>query len=279
MNKDLAEKLLSLNTHNRNLRLQVVEAYAEDMAAKPQRWLETGDTIKVSTDSVLIDGQHRIAGFLRACAIHEALRPDAGPLTIPMWIAWDLDPDVQDATDAGAKRQLKDALRLRKPPEHNPIALAAILRLVNAWQVEENKRTLGQRTTATTATLLAVFKRHPELRDITTQAVYDSLHTPFSASVLGLTRWVLSRIDADDAEKFFELLRTQEGQGKGDPIYELRRAGQRERDNQSHRRQAKAVALIFKAWNMWRQGLRLNENTGLSFKMGGATPERFPEPM
>lgn len=267
MTRELAEKLLSLNTHNRNIRERVASGYAKDMLNG--RWVDTGDTIKVSDTDALLDGQHRILGFLKAAEVKPELK-------VPMWIAWDLDESAQDATDAGARRKLADVLKLRKPPEHNPYALASILRLVNAWMAEPNKRSLGQREMATNATLLELLREQPVLRDVASQALSDAARSPFSASVLGLTRWLLSDISEEDTEKFFELLVTQEGLGKGHPIFELAKAGRRIRDDQSRRRQAYPVALILKAWNLWRQGQTVE---ALSFRMGGANPERFPEPM
>lgn len=266
MTQDLAEQLRSLNIHNRNLRERIVRAYARDMLRG--EWIETGDTIKVSNTNKLIDGQHRLEAFLLASQ-------ERVNLVIPMWIAWDLDEASQDATDAGIKRLLADQLKLRG--KSHPHVLASILRVCHAWTLGE-RRGLGNVGSATTSTLLDFLRKHPELEEIAREANFDATRCALTASVLGLTHWVLSDIDADDAEAFFEKLTSDSGLVKGDPIFELRKAATRTRDSDYRRSQAKLAALTIKAWNMWRQGQTLGD-TGLSFKMGGATPEKFPEPM
>lgn len=269
MTRTLAERLLGINTDNRNVRARGVTAYATDMGVE-EDWMETGDTIKVSDTNVLVDGQHRLLAFLRACES----KPD---LQVPMWIAYGVDERARDYTDSGIKRLLADQLKWKK--KKHPHALAAVLRIAYAWEVMQERRGLGNQGQATTATLLRFLDKNPELEQIANQAVDDSHRSPLTPSVLGLARWLFGKIDENDAEAFFEALTTDRGELKGDPIWELRQAARRLQDHQESRRsQAKLAALTFKAWNMWRQGQTLN-GVGLSFKMGGTNPEKFPVPM
>ena len=272
MTPELADELLSLNTHNRHIRDSRVRAYARDMAAG--KWLETGDTLKVSSPpTYLLDGQHRVLAYKEALKTNE-------DTSVVFWIAYDLSERAQDATDGGIKRNLADVLSLRKPkPPRNPAALAATLRIVNAWQAEE-RRGLGRQGLATNATLLELFRQMPELEDITADAVIDATKCPLTPSVLALTRWLFSGVDeaTNDAEEFFKLLVSDGSLVKGHPIYELRRSASRVRDEAGRGRQAKLVALTIKAWNLWRQGQVLGD-AGLLFRMGGANAEKFPEPV
>jgi hypothetical protein len=60
-----ARELLDLNTGNfRNKDQSRVNLYAKEMAAG--RWELTGDTIKISSDGVLLDGQHRLLAVIKA---------------------------------------------------------------------------------------------------------------------------------------------------------------------------------------------------------------------
>jgi hypothetical protein len=269
MTRDLAEKLLGINADNRNVRPRGVGAYAADMGVDSD-WMETGDTIKVSDTNILVDGQHRLLAFLRACESKPSLK-------VPMWIAWGVDERARDYVDSGIKRLLADQLKWKR--HKHPHALAATLRITYAWEVMGERRGLGNQGQATTATLLRFLDKHPELVEITEQAVNDASKSPLTPSVLSLTRWLFDQIDANESDGFFEALTTDRGELKGDPIWELRKAARRLADTPDARRsQAKLVALTIKAWNMWREGKTLGD-TGLSFKMGGASPEKFPEPM
>jgi len=55
---EMANELLQKNTKNRKLNKRHVKSLADEMTAG--NWSYTGDSIKVSLDDVLIDGQHRL---------------------------------------------------------------------------------------------------------------------------------------------------------------------------------------------------------------------------
>ena len=67
-----AEQMLESNEANRNMRARVVSAYARDM--ETDRWLVTGETIKIGRHGELLDGQHRLQAI-----IQNAVREDGGP--------------------------------------------------------------------------------------------------------------------------------------------------------------------------------------------------------
>jgi hypothetical protein len=188
-----------------------------------------------------------------------------------------LDDESQEAMDMNAVRSLADILELNRK-EKNPGHLATALRIIYAWTVGA-RRTISKRGQSTNQTLLAFFDTDPDsFRSLVTtvSAEYQKGDRLLPPSVLSLTHWLFGDIDTTDAETFFA--RLQDGQGllKGDPIYELRDALKRVRQDRGHRAMAYVLALTIKAWNAYRLGEKVNV---LSYKMGGAHPESFPEPM
>ena len=85
------------------------------------------------------------------------------------------------------------------------------------------------------------------------------------------------RFDADDAQFFFDSLRDGDGLARGNPIYTLREHLLALKNNQRGvLNTTYMAAVVIKAWNKYRLG---EECKQLKFRPGGATPERFPEPI
>lgn len=271
--------LLGSNTHNRALRAGRTNTYAVDMLNG--RWLTTGDAIKFSKSGILLDGQHRLAAIVQACttgALQQGEKIEPQPrLTIPMVIIRGLDDEAQEAMDTGAARSLRDVLELNRG-EKNAATLATALRIVYAW-TSGSRKTIAKRNQATNQTLLGFFDEDPDtFRQLVNSVAgeYQKGDHLLPPSVLALAHWLFEDIEPGDAETFFA--RLQDGQGllKGDAIYELRDALKRVRNERGHRALAYVLALTIKAWNAYRIGEKINI---LSYKMGGAHPEVFPEPM
>lgn len=55
---EMAENILAARGPNRNVSASVINKYARDMLAG--RWQLNGQTIKISKDGQLLDGQHRL---------------------------------------------------------------------------------------------------------------------------------------------------------------------------------------------------------------------------
>lgn len=97
--EEAADMLEKSNSHNRHLRESVVYNYARQM--QEGRWKYNGDTICISSDGRLIDGQHR----LWACVVSD--------VPLETVIVRDLDMDTQDTKDSGLARTHADVLSLR----------------------------------------------------------------------------------------------------------------------------------------------------------------------
>lgn len=93
---ELASEWLKLNTLNRPKKLQKIALYAADM--KADHWPRTGATICFSRSGRLLDGQNRLQALV-----------DSGA-TVRTLVVWDLDDDIFDVIDGGARRTASDVL-------------------------------------------------------------------------------------------------------------------------------------------------------------------------
>lgn len=275
-----AEELLGTNVHNRNVRDQRVRNYAVDMLTG--NWPETGETVKYDTNGDVVDGQHRLLGILLATGREtirlgtKEYRPDP-QLKVWLTVVRGLDPKSQRAIDIGAPRSLADTLHLEYG-ESDTNVLAAVIRIIHSWESGFRKQ-IAKRELTTNATLLGFFEKNRDaLVTLTSQVKAERKHIKLAPSVLALCHYILEERDPADAEEFFARLADGQGMFKGDPIYELReRLDDLEKERGAgHRYIAYTIALVIKAWNAYRQNEKINI---LSFKMGGAHPESFPEPM
>jgi hypothetical protein len=107
----LAEAILNNNRLNRPLREGRVEKYARDMAAG--RWRMNAETIKLTREGDLLDGQHRMFAVIEAVN----LMPKGKSLPpIPMMVVEGLDAEVMPTIDTGAARTFADVLTIPERP-------------------------------------------------------------------------------------------------------------------------------------------------------------------
>lgn len=262
---DLAGHYLGHNLNNRNPKLQRINNYARDMADNKWRW--TGEAIKFAPDGTLLDGQNRLMAVMKA------------NVTVPFLVIRNVSEHSQEVMDTGAPRSFADALKLRG--ETGVTQLAAVTRLVSLWeQGIPAFRSGATKYGATIPQLFEVLDRHPELRESVKRGASISKHADISTTCATFCYYILSEIDDEDADFFFERLADGVNLDKDSPIRALREslAGlKRERGGvqASGRYFVPMAALIFKAWNKYRKG---DPTQQIRWRTGGARPEEFPEP-
>lgn len=260
---DLAAHWLGSNLHNRNKKDPAIARYATDM--KNGDWMFDGTPIRFDRNGVLLDGQNRLHALIEANVVLDFV------------VIRNLDPASQETMDTGVPRSLGDALALRGYP--NSAHLGGILRKIVAWQDGHRRSVCKTGAGAVTVkAALHLVEQHPEVVTLTNRArrVYEGSGLP--QSIAGMLIWVTEQIDADDADNFFGRLADGQGLIEGDPILTLRNWLQRNM-NRGLRDTVEAtvvLAVTIKAWNAYRRGESI---TVLSWKSGGARPERFPEPI
>lgn len=255
---EVASAYLALNTHNRAEKKGQLAKYVHDMVNGD--WVWNGESIKFGDNGALLDGQHRLEAIIKA------------GVAIQMLVIRDLPVATQETMDGGARRSFADALKLRG--ETQVTLLAAVANIVSMWRSGDRNFSGYAGHKATNADLSRTLERFPELREATRKGGLIQKTAGLTGAVAGLSWWLFSRIDASDAEFFFERLVSDQGHQLGNPIYTLRRTLVSDKAKGRGRRET--LALVIKAWNKYRAG---SECSILTFRSGGAKPEAFPEPV
>lgn len=254
---EVAEHYLTFNTHNRNLRRNVVAAYADDI--KCGVWSFNGDPIRFSSTGTLLDGQHRLA------AIVESETPTS------VVVIRGLANDQQHTIDTGARRSFADVLKLRG--ESHYITLATITRAVKQWEVAPGAQ---KSATYTNSQLLNVLDRFPWLREGCNPLNLANANAGLPVSASAGPWFAFTMLDSEDCAHFFNRLSSDQGHHEGDPIYTLRRLVLESKKNvKAERNIAYLSAVTIQAWNKFRAG---EECKILRWTRGGVRPQPFPEP-
>lgn len=239
---ELAEKWLGKNTRNRNLRSTKVRTYAGDIAAGD--WLVTGDGPKFDHTGRLINGQHFLSAVI------------ASGQTVDTFVFYGLHPDAQLVMDTGAKRSSADALKFRGVEGCNLNVLAAASRIAILWEEGAYRRS-GQSSYAREVTHTETLTWVEENTDaIDATAAADNLRRslPIPPSVLAFAYLMTSRLDADDASRFFADAANMRTTGKGDPVYTMLRRYRSAEDRNESLAPPQHLFLIFRSWNAYRAG-------------------------
>lgn len=256
---DLATSILDGNTQNRNIRQAVVDRYASDM--QRGTWDgENGQSVVLSPDGCVIDGQHRLWAIV-----------DSG-ITQRMLVVSNVPMHAQVNMDTQAKRTFGDVLKLRG--ESQSIELAAVVRRVALWQAGYRKS--GKAYSPSHNELLAMLDSWPGLRHSISVALAARRVLAIPGSVLGLCHWLFDELDPEDCDHFFALIRGEhEGLPKRHPVRVLHETMARISGPRARVAHDVATAYVIKAWNAYRDGREIGL---LRYRPGGANPEPFPEP-
>ncbi len=110
---ELATALLKLNTENRPVKSGVLAKYIKDLQNGTFHF--TGDSIKISKDKVLLDGQHRLMAIVSA------------DIPMKLHIQAGLDPAVFTVLDTGSSRSISDIMALKHYKYYTQVATVARL--------------------------------------------------------------------------------------------------------------------------------------------------------
>lgn len=120
-------------------------------------WLPITNGIGFNTRGELVDGAHRLKGFLKACQ----LEPN---LTIHQLVCGGLDPKVKRVIDTGRKRSDQSQLQMEGHVDVN--RLRAVLRLVHCYlNVPYEYKTWEVRAPFNTDAQLELVAQYPEIQE------------------------------------------------------------------------------------------------------------------
>lgn len=273
MTPERAERLLDQNTRNRSVKPAREKNYSGQM--KNGDWRVDGNTVKVGRDGVLLDGQHRLYAIVESGTTQTVI------------LITGLEPEAMETIDTGVSRTLSDLLKLRVPDIKQEGAIAGLLRSLYVRSLGESLPTSFSTSSGSVQQDARI--TNPRLVDhyVTERIVIDRLFpyavsvrrarstwTGFTSRVIAVMRHELEQIDFDDADYFFDRLKSGAGLESNDPIMALIRYGDRVA---KHRDQSPSsevwAALIIKSWNAFRSGRTIHS---LSYRSTGPAAETFP---
>lgn len=238
---EMAGRWLGKNHHNRNVKANVVRAYARDMVAG--NWQITGEAVKFATTGELIDGQHRLHAII------------AADVAVMIFVVRGLSTAAQDVMDTGSKRAASDMLHLNGHKNATIIAAAARFVLHLEQQAKADARKVSRVFTNTE--ISACVEAHPGLESAASAAMALSKQIDIPPSVLAVAWLRLSAVEPTDCADFFNALANNSTSGHGDPRNTLIKRLQSARRSGERLTQGAQLAFIVRAWNAWRKGEQL----------------------
>lgn len=251
--------LLASNDHNRPMRAHVADL-AREMAEG--RWTLNGESIKVSATGRLLDGQHRCLAVVESGAVIQSV------------VVRGLPNMAQETVDTGNKRSVADILALRGETQVNQLAAALMI----AWKMDNNGHLWNGTNYAypTSTELIAYLEANPGIRislSVGNRMKESVLRYPGGTAV-GL-HFLMSRIDPDQADEFWDLLYSGIELLAGHPILTLRNYLVRDLSALRRMDARYRAAITIKAWNAYRAGRNVHV---IKWVRTGDKPEAFPVP-
>jgi hypothetical protein len=275
MTPALAVKILEGNTRNRKLS----RAHAAAFTAIIERgeWIFDGNPIKVDENGEVTDGQHRLRGIA-----------GADTSGVPMLLITGLPASSRKVVDCGRARTFADYLEIESVPNSQSIA-AAVRGIWNYdnglydWHGDWMKRPIPS-----VPQLWGVYeKRRAEIEEAISHANRVIRVVRVSRASAAVAWMVLGNVEcercgpaAEDREEFYaQLAMLGNGPVSDGTMAFIRlmngRGGQAEGSRRVGYTQTDQLALMFKAWNAYREGKPVQL---LWWRRGGKAREEFPVP-
>jgi hypothetical protein len=262
---EIATKLIedSKDIRNRNVSDGHVKWLADQM--KSGKWVLNGEAIILDDEGQIVDGQHRLWAVIQSETAIESL------------VTRGVDRKGFATIDTGAARTAANVLAIVGKKDAN--ALGAALSLIHRHEVGQ-MLAHGKDAGFTTATGLAILRRHPEIEE---SVEFVSKHSRTNVALRKIPRsafiFLHYRFSAHAKEKAVEFFE-QVGDVRFDTtgtITRLLRDFLLRRDALGGGiRALELCAIVVKAWRAFLENRPASRQT-LQWKRGGEYPEGFPQ--
>lgn len=255
---DIARVYLTKNIeHNRKITEWKVDQYGQDM--RDGKWVPTSATIKFDEDGHLIDGQHRLLAVVDA------------DVTVPMAVSWGEPRDAVYVIDTGMSRTGAASLTVAGVTTAGAgpqiAATANVLQAIENGLFRHAMSSLGRQERLTNQQMVEYVRpRVDGLVEGNHKAKQAYRNLPMNQSVLAAAYIIFKRIDPEAADEFYRLIAEGVSQGTGDPILTLTRRVTGDRMSGRRTLQSTALFMLFRTWNAWRDGEKMNK-----IQIGSAT--------
>lgn len=250
-----ATKLLEHNKSNR----PCSDSHVKRLAAQINegKWRFNGDTIKITNDGEVMDGQHRL------------------------WAVIVTDTPIETVVVNGVEREAFSTIdTLRKPRSGGDvIALAGegryrnIIAAALAWLLRWQRKVMIEyrqpQNRIENSDIELAYESHPGIRQAVERA--RTLRSLVNQPILAFLYYALANRNEQLAERMIETLIDPAGVAITDPFYKLR--AYLTTDHHKQKDPVMVIAIAIKAINAAHKGERINL---LSWKNQGSKPEEFP---
>ncbi len=250
----LAEQWMQKNQHNRSFSRHVASKYVDDIRSGSFQGLN-GESIKLSVDGRLLDGQHRLRAIIQT------------QTTVRTLVVSGVQLEAQSTMDKGRKRSTASTLALAGEKNSGP--LSALIRLSLIMEG-------GGRIDPTDHELTSHLAANPSFRDAV-EVAKDYGRLIECAPSLGMYGyWRMAQISTADAFAFWSAATTRVGLHNGDPILALLYRLSDVRIRKQHLERKVLLSLIFRTWNARRKGQVVSDKS-LRINTKGGQPHPIPE--
>jgi hypothetical protein len=254
---DMAYAMLEKNKHNRPLDSANVARL--ERAIKNDRWKFNGDTIKISEEGDVLDGQHRLWAVINTGK------------SVRTAIVYGVKRDAFATIDTARKlRTGSDVISINGVTRHRKVIASALTWLIR-WQAKDgipNYRAPENRVE--NADIEDALRAHPEMGKAAERAI--ALRRLCNVSVMAFLYYVLANRNQEIADRMMDTLEDPSGIAVSDPFFRLRNYFTA---NHHHTKDAvMTIALAIKAANAAHENKKLQ---ALSWRSHGKNAERFPD--
>ena len=189
---------------NRPVSAGVVNAYARLM--EQGLWMLNGDTLVLSSEGKLLNGQHRCRGIVKA------------DTPVDMIVVEGVDPAAIDTMDDGRRRSVSDNLHISGTPM--PAAASSGAR----WLLRLRHDAISRNQRATNLEVIQLLHKHPGLSASAKKLEGADIYVGIMPSIFTAIHYIGSALldKPVEAEAFFQVLATGTPSYEGDPVHALR---------------------------------------------------------
>jgi hypothetical protein len=252
---DIARRLLERNDSNRRLQPRQVQDLVH--AIQTGTYVLNGETIIVSRDGLLNDGQHRCQAVIET------------GMSIPAIIVFGVGRDTRSTVDTGAKRTIGNILSMHKLGCGNPNGVAAVARGVLQY---DNRMMLSRTVRFEPAEYLEFVREFgDELNECYSLGLKIRARYTVSPGMVGAAIFICARVHPETAQTLCTQLITGLNLKVGDPAVALARRYAEHTTGRGKLTYVEQAALFIKAFNDIREKQRVSIVKWI-------TSEAFPDP-
>lgn len=265
--KAMAKKFLATNIeYNRNPKPGKQEEYTTDM--NEGNWeRDTGETVKVTPEGKMIDGQNRMWALLNT---------DAHVTGVWMTIAYGVPETNVLVVDSGAPRSFADNLKLHQVT--NRFIAGSLVRRVILWEAgykmaqNRSAKSYVRKTRPTRAQMMNRYKKDRAVFDAASARGMDVKKLKLGNSTIASQAYFLFyAVDPQQTHVFFDQLVSGANLPEVSPVLFLRNRLTKTDDMLDMQ-----LAMYISAWNRWRNDEAVHKLQPLW--RGELTNDNFPEP-